>query len=157
MENFFNWVMKPVEEEEVQVWLNIHNIIPEKCELYYDFCIALIMLMRETFLGEETISKETRIELTEEDNRKHFEWCWDKIIDSFKKENILFNRRGDHFQYFWSFFGEIFYNQKNSAIRSSIEKFFEELFDRDFPFTKSDLDLLTELYKLLDKNLHIDK
>ncbi len=156
MENFFNWVMTPVPDDEVQVWLNINNVIPEKCELYFDFCISLIMIMRETFLGEETISKETKITLTNEDNKKHFEWCWDKIIDSFEKENVTFNRRGDHFEYFSSFFGEIFYNQKNTAVRSSIEKFFEDLFDRDFPFTKSDLDLLTELYKLLDKNLNIE-
>jgi hypothetical protein len=156
MENFFNWVMTPVPDDEVQVWLNINNVIPEKCELYFDFCISLIMIMRETFLGEEKISKETKITLTNEDNKKHFEWCWDKIIDSFEKENVTFNRRGDHFEYFSSFFGEIFYNQKNTAVRSSIEKFFEDLFDRDFPFTKSDLDLLTELYKLLDKNLNIE-
>jgi hypothetical protein len=148
--------MTPVPDDEVQVWLNINNVIPEKCELYFDFCISLIMIMRETFLGEETISKETKITLTNEDNKKHFEWCWDKIIDSFEKENVTFNRRGDHFEYFSSFFGEIFYNQKNTAVRSSIEKFFEDLFDRDFPFTKSDLDLLTELYKLLDKNLNIE-
>ena len=38
-------------------------------------------------------------------------------------------------------------------IRNSLGKFFEELFDRDFPFTKPDLDLFTEVYKLLDKNM----
>ena len=48
---------------------------------------------------------------------------------------------------------EIFYNQKNINVRNSIEHFFKELFDREIVFTKSDLDLYTELYKLLDKNI----
>lgn len=156
MENFFNWVMTPVPDDEVQVWLNINNIVPEKCELYFDFCISLIMLIRETYLGDETISNETKITLTEDDKQKHFDWCWNKTVESFTKENIIFNKTGDHFDYFKSFLTEIFYNQKNQSVRSSIEKFFEDLFDRDFPFTKSDLDLLTELYKLLDKNLNIE-
>jgi hypothetical protein len=153
MENFFNWITKPIPEDEVQVWLNINNIISEKCELYFDFCISLIMLIRETYLGEENLPKETKIILTDEDKKKHFDWCWEKTIESFKKEQIEFNLRGDHYDYFFVFLGEIFYNQKNISIRGSLEKFFEELFDRDFPFTRPDLDLFTEIYKLLDKNL----
>lgn len=156
MENFFNWITKPVPNDEVEVWLDIHNIIPEKCELYYDFCISLIILMKETYLGDEDISNETKVIFSQDDKKKHFRWCWFKTVETFKKESIVFNDEGDHYEYFSSFFMEIFYNQKNQSVKNSIENFFEELFDRDHPFTKSDLDLLTELYKLLDKNLIIE-
>ena len=64
-----------------------------------------------------------------------------------------FNFKGEHYNYFSSFFMEIFYNQKNISVRNSIDTFLKDLFDRDTPFTKSDLDLYTELYKLLDRNM----
>jgi hypothetical protein len=155
MENLFNWMTKPLPEEEVNIWLNVNNIILEKSELFYDFCISLISLLKETYLGDSNFN-ETKIQLSEEDNKKHFEWCWNKTIELFEREKIFFEKKGDHYDYFSSFFMEIFYNQKNEIVKNSVEKFFMELFDRDFPFTKSDLDLFTELYKMLDKSLIIE-
>jgi hypothetical protein len=38
-------------------------------------------------------------------------------------------------------------------MRTAIPKFIEELFDLEKPFAKSDLDILTEIYKLLDKHV----
>jgi len=153
MENFFNWITKPIPLEEVDVWFNVNNIINEKSELFFDFCMSLTSLMKDTYLGEETIHNETKIVVSNEDKLKHFDWCWNKTIENFKKENIRFNIKGEHYDYFSSFFMEIFYNQKNENVRNSIQKFLIELFDRKTPFTKSDLDLYTELYKLLDKNI----
>ena len=40
-----------------------------------------------------------------------------------------------------------------SEIKDQIGVFFEDLFDLKKPFTKSDIDMLTDLYKSLDKNL----
>ena len=153
MENFFNWMTKPMMNEEVEVWFNMNNIIPEKGELYHDFCLSLFNLIKDTYLGEETTHTETKISLTDEDKMKHFEWCWNTTIENFRKENIKFNFKGEHFNYFSSFFMEIFYSQKNISVRNSIDTFLKDLFDRDTPFTKSDLDLYTELYKLLDRNI----
>jgi hypothetical protein len=140
-------------DDEVEVWLNMNNMIPEKGELFYDFCLSLLYLIRKTYLGEDTKSYETKISMSEDDNSNHFDWCWEKTINNFQKENILFNDKGDHYDYFKSFFIEIFYNQKNETVRKSIDNFLKDLFDRDTPFTKSDLDLYTEVYKLLDKNI----
>lgn len=153
MENFFNWITKPVSKEEVEVWLSMNNLISEKSELFYDFCHSLISLMKNTYLGEENSPSETKITLSDDDKLKHFNWCWETTIKNFNKENIKFKMKGEHYDYFSSFFMEIFYNQKNIKIRDSIEIFFKELFDKDVTFTKSDLDLYTELYKLLDKNI----
>jgi hypothetical protein len=41
----------------------------------------------------------------------------------------------------------------NNSKLKQIKSFFEDLFDLKKPFTKSDLDMLTDLYKSLDKNL----
>jgi hypothetical protein len=153
MENFFNYISKPVHPDDVQVWLNINNIIPEKVDLYSDFTSSLYSLILNTYLGEDDNSNESNIKLTEEDNTKHFDWCWKKTIENFTKENIKFYSKGEHYDHFKSFFDEVYYNQKEQKVKDQIGVFFEDLFDLKKPFTKSDIDMLTDLYKSLDKNL----
>jgi hypothetical protein len=157
MENFFNYISKPVSSEDVDVWLRINNIIPEKLELFKDFVQSLNMLIEETYLGEHNKGVETTIRLSSEDNKKHFEWCFNKVIENFHKEKIDFKKKGEHFDYFKVFFDDVFYNQKEENIRKSVSIFFLELFDLDKPFTKSDLDMIGIIYKMLDKNLSKSK
>jgi len=153
MENFFNYITKVVKPEDVDVWFRSNNIIPEKLVLFYDFTQSLNILILDTYLGDNNVGDETKIVMTQDDIDNHFLWCWNKTIDSFKKESIMFNITGEHFEYFKSFFFDTFYNQKNSEIRGSINDFFDDLFDTKKPFTKSDLDMISALYKVLDKNI----
>ena len=69
------------------------------------------------------------------------------------KKSIKFDKKGEHFDYFESFFEETFYNQKDIKVKSSIGFFFTDLFSNEKTFTKSDLDMVTTIYKLLDKYL----
>lgn len=143
-----------MDPEDVDIWFRVNNIIPEKLELYYDFSLSLYYLIIDTYLGDEKNS-ETTVVLSEEDNQKHFLWCWNKTIENFQKEEITFNNKGEHFEYFSSFFLDIFYNQKEKKIKESIGTFFKDLFDTKKPFTKSDLDLISSIYKSLDKNMTV--
>ena len=52
MENFYNYISKVVPSDEVDIWLKINNIIPEKMELFSDFSQSLYDLMRMTYFGE---------------------------------------------------------------------------------------------------------
>ncbi len=143
-----------MDPDDVDIWFRVNNIIPEKMDLYYDFSFSLYYLILDTYLGDDKNS-ETKIVLSDEDNLKHFEWCWNKTIENFQKEEITFNKKGDHYEYFLSFFTDIFYNQKENKIKSSIGTFFNDLFDRKKPFTKSDLDMISSIYKSLDKNMSV--
>ena len=151
MENFFNWMTKPIPKEEVVIWLNVHNMNYEKIELYGDIFKSLNFIINDTYLGEE--STETQIAMTDDDKKNHFEWCWNKLREDFEKENIKIKHRGTHKDYLESFFMDSFYNQKEKSIKKAIPEFILDVFDVDKPFSKSDLDILTELYKLLDKNI----
>ena len=151
MENFFIWMTKPIPHDEVITWFNIHNMNYEKIELYGDISKSLTKIIMDTYLGENI--SETKITLSDEDNASHFEWCWKKMINDFKKENIIIKLNGDHKEYFQSFFMDTFYNQSKTSIKHSIDKFLNEIFDTEVTFSKSDLDLLTELYKLMEKNM----
>jgi len=153
MDNFFNYITKNLEIEEVDIWFKANNIIPEKMELYYDLSYSLYLLIQKTYLGNGENNKETKVEMSEEDNTKHFNWCWDKTIKNFNKENIKFQNDGDHYDYFFSLFNELYYKQNKETIRNSIDVFFLDLFNREKPFTQVDLDLIYNIYKTLDKNL----
>ena len=153
MDNFFNYITKNLEIEEVDIWFKVNNIIPEKMELYYDLSYSLYLLIQKTYLGNGENNKETKVEMSEEDNTKHFNWCWDKTIKNFNKENIKFQNDGDHYDYFFSLFNELYYKQNKETIRNSIDVFFLDLFNREKPFTQVDLDLIYNIYKTLDKNL----
>ena len=158
MENFFNYISKPLNSDDVEIWFKSNNIYPEKMELFSDFVHSLNYIIRDTYLGEyEEGGTETKIKLSEEDNKKHFIWCWNKTIQNFEKENLIFEKEGEHYEYFESFFMEIFYQQKDKTIKDSIEKFFQELFDNKKIYTKSDLDMIYAIYKNLDKTLSIKK
>lgn len=150
MENFFNYITKQIPLEDVEICFRSNNIIIEKLDLYYDFIKSINVTIIDTYLGDD--SSETKIVMSEDDNEKHFIWCWNKVIENFKKENIQFNHKGEHFDYLKTFFIDIFYNQKEDKVRKSINSFFDELFDIKKPFTKSDLDMLLTIYKLLEKN-----
>ena len=151
MENFFNWISKPIPDEDVSVWFNIHNMNYEKIDLCGDIFKTLNHLIIDTYFDEENV--ETKINLTKEDKEHHFEWCWKQLIESFKKEKIYLKEVGSHKDYLKNLFNDTFYNQKEKNIANAIPKFLEEVFDMDTPFSKSDLDILTELYRLIEKNL----
>ncbi len=154
MENFYSWMMKPVNHDDVEVWFNVNNMIYEKRQLFSDFTFSLYYLISSTYLGDDLDNtSETKLVLSQEDKLKHFDWCWKKTLDNFSKESIRFDVKGEHREYYEKFFMDLFYNAENKTISENIVKFFQELFDEKKMFTKSDLDMLTEIYKLLNKNI----
>lgn len=153
MDNFFNYITKNLDPEQVDLWFRSNYIVPEKMELYYDFSYSLFLLIKTTYLGSLSEKNETQINTSEDDDLNHFDWCWMKTIENFKKENINFNFDGEHHTYFLSLFDEIFYKQSKEEIRNSIDVFITDLFNRNKLFTQVDLDLIYNIYKSLDKNL----
>ena len=41
MDQFFNWLSKPMDLEDIETWNQANNIIPEFAELFEDFCFSL--------------------------------------------------------------------------------------------------------------------
>jgi hypothetical protein len=99
MENFFSYISKPVDKEDVKIWIESNDICYQKFELYHDFVSSLINLIYDTYLGDDG-TQNSKIHLDSEDNKKHFQWCWNKIIENFKKEEINFKIDGEHRDFF---------------------------------------------------------
>lgn len=145
-ESYLEFISSESYKHQIDIWYRAHNIIREKTELFYDFISSIFFLIEETYLGDDVMH-------TESNQKNHFTWCWDKTITNFSKERIFFKERGLHYEYFWNFFLEAYYlnRQQNGIIR--IKEYFYKLFDFKHKKSRSELDMLTEIYKLLDQNL----
>lgn len=154
MDLLFNWISKPMNPDDVDAWFRANNIVPEYSELFRDFSLSLFYLIRETYLGDSHGEyNDTKIGMTEEDKKSHFSWCWNITLNNFEKENILFDFSQNDYDYFESFFFEVFYEQNDVKVKIAIEDFFKELFKKNRAFSKSDLEMFTDVYKVLERSL----
>lgn len=145
-EGYLEFISSESYKHQIDIWYKAYNISREKTELFYDFLFSLYTLIDDTYLGPE---------LFEEENvqKTHYTWCWDRTIRNFEKEKIFFRERGIHYEYFWNFFMEAYYYMKLDNKDVKIPDYFKKLFDFDHRKSRSELDILTEIYKLLDQNL----
>jgi hypothetical protein len=133
-------------KHQIDIWYRTYSINRDKIILFYDFLSSLHTLIDETFLGVDVLYKEF-------DQRGHFDWCWNKIIENFNKERIFFKDKGNHYEYFWNFFFEAYYLSKIDEKETRISEYFYKLFDFRYVKSRSELDILTEVYKLFEQNL----
>jgi hypothetical protein len=147
--DFIKYVAKPINAKEMDLWVKANNISIEKTQLFFDFIWSLSSIMQDTYLGKESIS-------TKEDVLGHFNWCWNKNIENFSKENINFNSDGEHKNYLWNFFEESFYRDYENENVKKADFYLNKLFKLYLEKTKSELDMLKDLYVVLDKSLIID-
>tara|TARA_Y100000310_G_scaffold336896_1_gene422605 strand:- start:755 stop:1222 length:468 start_codon:yes stop_codon:yes gene_type:complete len=145
---FIKYITTPLIAEEMHLLYKANNIKYDKCELYYDFILTLNKLVAGTFLGDDVINSEENI-------KNHFNWCIEKIFDNFKKENIIFDEIDELKNYFYNFYIELFYNinNKNEAIEK-LNKLPILSFNYSRIKTRSDMDVLLELYRLFEKSLN---
>lgn len=156
MDHFFNWLSKPMKTEDIDTWFKANNLMPELTDLFSDFCFSFYFLLKNTYLGDINLkNKETNIGLSYEDKINHYKWCWDKTIHNFKKENIEFNFTKQDYEYFQSFFFEVFYDNNTEEMRVALEDFLKQLFNTKKPMSKSDLEMFTDVYKTLERSLKI--
>jgi hypothetical protein len=153
MGRFFDWLAKPMLQEDITAWYLANNIIPELTELFRDFCLSFLILIKETYLGDNLDGSETKVGMTEKQKKEHFNWCWKKTLENFNKENINFKFNDGDFTFFESFFFDLFYTQTDIKIKLTIDDFFLQLFDIRKNKSKADLEVFTDIYKVLERSL----
>ena len=147
--DFIEYISKPMEKKEIFLLLKINGFIRERGELLLDFIESILQKIIKTYLGDDLMSLE--------DKKKHFDWCWDSVLVDFGKEHIFFNKKGNLYEYLYSFFNEVFYVEKNKS-----EKVFEKTlyfiinsFNYKKLNTKSELDNYLDLYKIFNKSFKV--
>ena len=71
MGRFFDWLAKPMKDEDITAWYLANNITPELSELFRDFCLSFLELLNDTYLGDDNGSFETKVGMTDEQKRKY--------------------------------------------------------------------------------------
>jgi len=147
--DFIEYISKPMEDRDILLLLKINGFTVERGNLLLDFVESFLQKIVKTYLGDDL--------MTTEDRRKHFDWCWESVLKDFSKENIFFNKKGNLYDYFLSFFNEIFYLEKNKG-----EKRFEKTlyfvinsFNYKRLRTKSEIDSFLDLYKIFNKSFEV--
>ncbi len=143
---FIQYITTPLSYEEMQLLYKANNINYDKCNLYYDFILSLNCKVVNTFLGEDVIN-------SEEDIKNHFVWCMETVISNFKEENINFKKVDELKEYFFNFYVELFYNQPNKDLEK-LNKIANLSFTYKRIKTRSDMDVLLELYRIFEKSLN---
>lgn len=129
--------------------MNKHRgIVYEKIELYKDFSLSLSHIINDTYLGKDVMN-------TDENIKSHFDWCWNKNINNFKDENCVFDLDGEHYDYYCSYFTEIFYKDSLEEHNfDSIINFWDGVFSFTQSKSRSEYDVFFEIYLMLDKYLN---
>lgn len=144
---FIQYITKELTMEEMTLLYKANNINYDKCNLYYDFIMTLNRKVNNTFLGDDVINNE-------EDIKNHFDWCFRQNIKNFSKEGILFMEIGLLKEYFFNFYMELFYNTTNKKdVLEKLDKFPNMSFKYYRLKTRSDMDVLLELYRIFEKSL----
>ena len=135
-------------EQEISVIYAKNNITSEKCELYHDYIQSFIILIFNTYMGDDICNIF--------DQKNHFKWCWKKNNENFLKEGIKFESNKLH-KYFFNFMFEVFYlTTKKTEIdieNNNILKLWAYVFDYNNKKSKSDIDTLLEVYKLFEDSI----
>ena len=144
---FLKYVLRPLSTEELDLLYKANNICYERCTLYSDFLQSLMELIRNTYLGDDVVK-------TNKDRESHFKWCLNKIIENFKLESIEFTKTSEVYELLHSYSIDFFYVEKEkSTLNDKMIKYWEHIFKYSAIKTKSELDLMVDVYRILEKSL----
>jgi len=144
--DFIEYISKPMKKEDILLLYKINNVIPERSELYLDFTHSLYDLVITTYLGDEVMNANSI--------KEHFDWCWKKVIESFRKEKIYFESV-ELYNYFFTLFLESFYTEVDKSEKnvSKLLEFWQDIFRYSITKTLSELEAFIDLYKIFDRSL----
>ncbi len=148
MENseFMNYIIQPLTFEQMNLLYKANDIKFDKCGLYYDFIKSLNKLLSDTYLGAEYIN-------SDRETKGHYLWCINKVINDYEKEQIVFNNTDKLKEYFLYFYDELFYKDVDRSLEK-LDKLPELSFNFSRLKSRSDMDIMIELYKMFDKCLY---
>lgn len=148
MENseFVNYIKNPLTIDQMNLLYKANDVKFERCNLYYDFIKSLNKVIVDTYLGSEYIT-------TDREVKEHYLWCFNSIVDNFKEESIVFDDVVRLKEYFFYFYDELFYKDSDKVL-NKLDNLAELSFDFHKIKSRSDIDIMIELYKLFEKSLY---
>lgn len=123
-------------------------IIKDRIEIYKDFTINLLNYIIFYYLDKDSLSEN-------EDIKNHFNFCYDKVCDEFLEEEINFKNNDELREYFYVYYYNQFYKNKESSKLSTYDKFWRNIFEIDLQKDKNLISVLLEIYMIFDKSINL--
>lgn len=139
---FLNYFKKKLPKEEIESYYKISKIEEPKVVLLCNIVTSLFTLISDTYLGDDIMDND--------DRDKHFEWCWNKLINDFNVVNIDLEDKKKFKNWIKDTCFEIFYNDESKEKEktlNSMKILWESILNMNDLKTKSDIDLLIDVYK----------
>jgi hypothetical protein len=147
--DFIEYISKDMEREDLLLLYRINNVNRERLDMFFDFIYSLNDLIITTYMGDDITIGEYK--------EKHFNWCWDRVVKSFKEEGIYFVETKDLYTYFLSFYLESFYEEEKEEKKiNSLLPFWDNLMGWSNPKTMSEYESMLELYKIFNKSFMVN-
>ncbi len=132
------------------------TLMGDRVEVYKDFSINLLNCIYDFYLDKSSLDNAV-------DVRNHFNWCFTKVNNEFKKEDIDFDDNKLLKDYIYSYYEPNFYNNQDFYCKEDVEfkpylEFWNGIFNTDNLQGNLDITkILVELYLLFDETIENKK
>lgn len=131
-------------------YMVFYDMTQEKMDLYKDFACDLVNEVHKTFLGSDVMG--------DKECKEHFEWCWNKKIEEFKKEGIYFDHDCNLKQFMWESFNDLYYSYsddvENYKVRDNMMIMWNFIFDHSkMDKSKGELENTVSVYNKFENCL----
>ena len=144
-----NYISAPLSDDSITMLYSTNNVKFDRVSLYMDFVLSFLHLTFDTYLGDDIMGDEDRL--------NHFNWCWNKNIDNFKTENIYFGDNAELKTYFKEFMVEIYYNldgkDGNQHVNDNLISLWKHIFNYKGVKSQADIDSFLDIYNIFEKSL----
>jgi hypothetical protein len=130
-------------------------IVKDRVEIFKDFTLNLLNHIHYYYLDKESLS-------SDQDIRNHYSWCFNKVCEEFKKEEIDFSKNKELKEYFYDYYYHQFYkidknNMNQNTSLEYYERFWRNIFEIDKQKNKNLLNILIEIYTIYDNSINQEK
>jgi len=125
-------------------------IIKDRVEIYKDFTMNLLYYIHAYYLDKKTLN-------LEDDIYAHYSWCFNKVCDEFKEENLDFTKNEPLKEYFYGYYFHQLYKSAGDEIPTLkiYEDFWKTIFNFNKQKNKNIINVLIELYHIFDKSINL--
>ncbi len=129
-------------------------IVKDRVEIYKDFALNLLYYIYHYYIDYESLHED-------QDIYNHYNWCFNKVCDEFKKENIDFSKndelRGYFFAYYYHQFYKLMGTKNGNTSLAYYEKFWKNIFEIEKQKNRNIINILIEIYNIYDKSINQEK
>lgn len=122
-------------------------LLRDRVDLYLDFALNLLYTIDYYYLDKETLNND-------EDIRNHYDWCYNRVCDGFKDEEIYFHDNDELREYYYSYYYYEYYVADQLEELKKYKSFMLSVFNIENPKNKAYVDALMEIYEISEKTIN---